>query len=261
MSNLTAEKIVTLFVLLVTLSAITACANEPSPTPDLVVSSPTVAPVITSAPASTGGAVAPTPTSGSVLFERVEFTTSTGRTKVEYEGIEVPDDFGVFEIRITSRASETASATMVTVSNIEVQEAEAGEEEGWISLFEDTSSGSGSLDPMTLDLIETSRADKVLGFEILPIGKYVQIRMNVDNVEVTSQPAGGGTTTQTIEMSDEKLKLVRKISIADQTKTILTVDFDADRSVAPNDGGDLLFEPVFRLKGRSHHLNMNRWAQ
>ena len=231
-------------LLLVLVFATTSCSNEASPAP--VEPSSTAAPAPTAAPTDTGGEADPNPA--------VE-------DKFEHEGVEVPQGSGVLEIQISSRITEGFSAIVVTVSNLEVQEADAGEEEGWTSLFEDTVSGSGSVDPRTFDLIETGLGEKVLGFEVLPIGKYTQIRMDVDNVEITIQSADGSSTTKIAELTGEKLKLVRKVNIEDQSKAILTVDFDAGKSLVTKYGGDFRFEPVFRLKGRSHHLNMNRWAQ
>ena len=230
-------------LLLVLVFATTSCSNEASPTPAPAEPSPTAAPAPTAAPTDTGGEADPNP---------------EAEDKFKWEGVEVPKGSGVLEIQISSRITEGFSAIVVTVSNLEVQEADAGEEEGWTSLFEDTASGSGSVDPRTFDLIETGLGEKVLGFEVLPIGKYTQIRMDVDNVEITIQSADGSSTTKIAELTGEKLKLVRKVNIEDQSKAILTVDFDAGKSLVTKYGGDFRFEPVFRLKGRSHSFRCGR---
>ena len=227
--------------LLVLVFATAACANEASPTPVPVEPPDTAAavPAPTAVPTATVGEADPAPA--------VE-------GKFEHEGVEVPHDFGLLEIQITSRSTEGVSAIVVTVSNIEVQQADAGEEGGWISLFEDPSV-SVSTDPKTFDLIEAGRGEKVLGFNLLPIGKYSQVRMDVDSVEATLQSAEGSATTKIAELPGEKLKLVRKMTIEDQVKLFLTVDFDAGKSLVSTDGGDFRFEPVFRLKGRSQDLD------
>ena len=225
-------------LLLVLIFATTACANEASPTPAPAEPSATAAAAPAAAPTATGEEAEPTPA--------VE-------DKFEHEGIEVPHDFGLLEIQITSRSTEGVSAIVLTVSNVEVQEADVGEEEGWISLFEDPST-SVYTDPMTFDLIEAGLGEKVLGFNLLPIGKYSQVRMDVDSVEVTLQPPGDSATTKIAELSGEKLKLVRKMTIEDQVKLFLTVDFDTRKSLVTTGEGGFRFEPVFRLKGRSQDL-------
>ena len=242
MLKLIALKITAFLLVLVFSTA--ACANEASPTPIPAEPPDTAAavPAPTAVPTATVGEADPTP----VVVDPFE-------GKFEHEGVEVPHDFGLLEIQITSRSTEGVSAIVVTVSNIEVQQADAGEEGGWISLFEDPSV-SVSTDPKTFDLIEAGRGEKVLGFEVLPINKYTQVRMDVDSVEVTLQSAEGSATTKIAELSGEKLKLVRKMTVEDQEKLFLTVDFDAGKSLVSTDGGYFRFEPVFRLKGRSQDL-------
>ena len=242
---------VTLFLLVLVFST-AACAHEASPTPAEPLDTAAVAP--TTAPIATGEEADPTPA--------VEDKNELTRLKLnlalddylEHEGIEVPQGSGVLEIQVSSRITEGFNAIVVAVSNLEVQQADAGEDEGWISLFEDPST-SVSTDPKTFDLIEAGRGEKVLGFNLLPIGKYSQVRMDVDSVEVTLQSAEGSATTKIAELSGEKLKLVRKMTVEDQEKLFLTVDFDAGKSLVSTDGGDFRFEPVFRLKGRSQDLD------
>ena len=218
--------------------ATTACANEAFPTSVPEEPSGTAAPAPTTVPTATGRQADPTP---------------EVKDKVEYGGIEVPHGFGVLEIQITSRATVGVNAIVVTVSNLEVQKADAFEEEGWISLFEDPFT-SVSTDPKTFDLIEVGRDEKVLGFNLLPIGNYSEVRMEVDSVEITTQSEGAGATTKIAELPGEQLKIVRKINIEDQIKAFLTMDFDVSKVLVSTGGGDFRFEPIFRLKGRSQDL-------
>ena len=263
-----------------------ACSNEPSSLSSSVETSATVAPASTAGkapPASTAGKAAPapaaekaapTPTAEKAAEKVTPAPTYASKVlegdvidsdpKVYHGGIEIPPGTGALELRITSRSTEALSAILVTISNIEVQEADSGEEEGWVSLLQDPLLAICrsvqepelicSTDPKTVDLVAVSLGEHVLGFNILPVGKYSQIRMDVDSVDVISQPAGGRSTTKSAELSDEKLKLLRKVTIKESSKLMLTMDFDAAKSLVATDGGNFRFEPVFRPKGRSQDL-------
>ena len=259
------------------LLTITACSNQPSPVSSSAVTSATGAPDSTAgkaAPASTGGKATPAPVAGKAAEKVTPAPTYASKViegevidsdpKVYHGGIEIPPGTGALELRITSRSTEGLSAILLTISNIEVQEADSGEEDGWVSLLQDPLLAICrsvqepelicSTDAKTVDLIAVSSGEKVLGFNVLPVGKYSQIRMAVDSVDVTSQPAGGSLTTKSAALADANLKLSRKVTIKESAKVMLTLDFDAAKSLVATDGGNFRFEPVFRPKGRSQDL-------
>ena len=166
-----------------------------------------------------------------------------------------PSGTGELELRVTDAPPEGVSAIVVTLSNIEVHKAEAGEEEGWIPLFVATdSSGTTSTVPKTFDLMEVTGVEMTLGKEEFPIGKYTQVRMDVDNVLVTFQPSGGSPTTKAAEVPSDKLKVVRNFTVREAQKVIVTLDFDAGESVVITDGGDVRFTPVFTVRMRNLSL-------
>jgi hypothetical protein len=222
-------KLPALLLVLAMALAIAACADEPSPT------------AATAEPVSTVAPTAPSVDVFTMPPRPREFATPSGT--------------GELELRVTDAPLEGVSAIVVTLSNIEVHQAEAGEEEGWIALFVATSaSGTTSTVPKTFDLVEVTGVEMILGNEEFPIGKYTQIRMDVDNVLVTFQPSGGSTTTKAAEVPGEKLKVVRAFTVRESQKVVMTLDFDAGESVVITGGGDVRFTPVFKVRSKTVDL-------
>ena len=162
---------------------------------------------------------------------------------------ELPPGTGELQVRVTDAPPEGVSAIVVTVSNIEVHKAGAREGEGWITLFSATSTtGTTSIPPKRFDLVKVTGIEEVLGTEVFAVGKYTQIRMDVDSVVVTLQvKPGEATTTKEAEIPGDKLKVVRPFDVEEGQTTVLTLDFDAEKAVIVTGTGDVRFKPVVKL--------------
>ena len=82
----------------------------------------------------------------------------------------------------------------------------------------------------------------MLGTEQLPVGKYTQIRMDVDKVVVTHE----GTEKDAV-LPGDRLKVVRPFDVEAGLATVLTLDFDADKSVIITGAGRVQFKPTVKL--------------
>ncbi len=174
----------------------------------------------------------------------------------------LPPGTGELQMRVTDAPPEGVSAIVVTISGIQVHKAEAGEEDGWITLFAVTSTaGTTSTEPRTFDLVQVTGIEQALGTQVFAVGKYTQIRMDVDSVVVTFQPKGGTTTTKNATVPGDRLKVVRPFDVEEGQATILTLDFDAAKSVIITGQGDVRFKPVVKLLTRKEERGKRPDAQ
>jgi len=168
----------------------------------------------------------------------------------EEEGITpttLPAEWGTIEIRVTDPPPPGVKTANVTLTKIEVHKAVAEQEmeqeqqqtqqdEGeWITIIDYE---------VTFNLFDIIEEADILGSENVTAGKYTQIRMDVTKVEgLTSDNA-----TYIATVPSGELKLVRPFEVKDGFTTILTLDFDGDKSLIMTGKGKFIFKPVVRLQ-------------
>jgi len=142
----------------------------------------------------------------------------------------LPAGMGMIEIRVTDPPPPSVTSANVTLTNIEVHR-EGG---GWETII---------IDEATFDLLDVVGVTEVLGSANVTAGSFTQIRMDVDSVEVIS--ATGDNIT--VGVPSGKLRIVRPFNVEAGVKTILTLDFDGERSLIITGEGKALFKPVVKL--------------
>lgn len=148
-------------------------------------------------------------------------------------------ELGIIEIRVTDPPPPGVISAIVHLENIEVHKV-GGEEGEWITI-------TGA--PPSFDLLDVIGVEKVLGAMQTQAGSFTQIRMDVIKVDVIT--VDGDEITATVP--GDKLKIVRPFTVEGGVKTVLTLDFDGDKSlILP--GKDVatgkeraLFRPVVKL--------------
>jgi hypothetical protein len=143
---------------------------------------------------------------------------------------------GELVLEITDQPSLNIEKADVTISNVKVHMAEAGNESGWFTVVEE---------PQTFDLIAIKDAKEVLGESILETGIYTQIRLDVDSAKVTIDGEEHDLT-----IPSKTVKLVRSFEIRDGETTTLTLDFDAEKSVHQA-GERYIMRPTIKVLGPS----------
>jgi hypothetical protein len=164
---------------------------------------------------------------------------------------------GTIEVRVTDDPpDEEVTAILVTVSAVEIhravaeqeqeqegegeqnqeQEQEQQEQGEWLPLS--IIEGAGSF-----DLLVIMGLEEVLAVGELEAGKYTQIRVTVERVEVT---LGGGEPVEAKVPSGE-LKFVRPFDVVEGETTVLLLDFDAEKSVTVTGKGNITVKPVVKL--------------
>ena len=140
---------------------------------------------------------------------------------------------GSLEVRVTDQPANDVSAVVLTVQNIEVHVSGSGGESGWQTVVEG---------PSEFDLLQLEGIEEVLGTATLEAGRYQQIRLEVVSAQVTI-PNGVRTAT----VPSDKLRIVGGFEVVAGETTIVTLDFDAQRSITfvPMRGPQL--KPVVKL--------------
>ena len=171
-------------------------------------------------PTSTSG-TGPVPTSAA---------TSTPRSTVAPTATAGPT-VGSVDIRVTDQADETITVIVITATDLQVH-AESAAADSWITVLDGEH---------TFDLLQVVGSEESLGIGELAAGTYTQIRMNVESVIITR----GGADQEAIVPSSE-LKIVRPFEVVEGETTVLTFDFNANRSVVVS-GPNLRLIPVVKL--------------
>ena len=158
-------------------------------------------------------------------------------------------EWGTIEVRVTDAPPK------YTVTQIIVEISE-DEEEGGVQVHRADGEGGGVWE--TIDILEDQNPfvlypdllglEQVLAVGDVDAGKYTQIRMTVEMVEVTySEDGDGEAKTVEATIPSGELKFVRPFDVVAGGTTTLIIDFDADKSVVFAGADKVIFKPVVKL--------------
>ncbi len=139
---------------------------------------------------------------------------------------------GTVEIRVTDAPPQGVTKVMIAATSIEAQRSNAQGESGWVTIVEN---------PPVFDLVAVTGLEQVLGSDKLSEGSYGQVRLQIKSVTVTLQ----GKDMQA-SVPGDKLRVVGGFQVDAGKTTVLTLDFDADKSVVIA-GPNVQFKPVVKL--------------
>ncbi|MEE8420724.1 MAG: DUF4382 domain-containing protein, partial [Dehalococcoidales bacterium] len=157
--------------------------------------------------------------------------------------------WGTIEIRATDPPPADVSSAIVYLTEIEVHRTAGNTSSdnattdnttlddtgGWITVIDVAAS---------FDLMEVvNGVEAILGSANVMAGKYTQIRMTVDRVEVITTDGDNFTA----EVPGGKLKIVRPFTVGSGETTVLTLDFDGGKSLVVTGAGKFFFKPVVKL--------------
>ncbi len=144
---------------------------------------------------------------------------------------------GTLEIRVTSGPPESVNSIMVTLRNIEVNASEDAVETGWLTVV---------AEPQEFDLVALQDVEEVLGSAMIEAGRYQQIRFEI--VQTVLDIRGN---IRDAAVPSEKLRLVGRFDVAAGATMVLTLHFDAGKSVVFQPGIGPKLSPVATLLIRS----------
>ena len=142
-------------------------------------------------------------------------------------------EWGIIEIRVTDPPPADVKSAVVYLTNIEVHKV-SGNTSGWIPVI-------GA--PPSFDLLDVIGVEEVLGSANITAGSFTQIRMDVIEVLVETTD----NVSYTAEVPSGKLKIVRPFNVGPGLTTVLTLDFDGEKSLVLTGKGKALFKPVVKL--------------
>jgi hypothetical protein len=159
----------------------------------------------------------------------------------------IPSGMGRIEVRVTDAPPENITEIWVTVVDSEDEEGVAVHEAttdedgdgGWVPI---PITGDN---PFELLALGEGGIDALLGWSDVEPGKYTQIRMTVEKVEILFD---GETELVEAVLPSGKLKFVRPFDVIDGGTTIIKLDFIAEKSVTVTGQGKVIFRPVVKLE-------------
>ena len=197
------------------------CGESATPTPAITAVA-TGTPTLSPSPSPTSTAtITPTATPTSLLSPTPTPTASP-----------LPR-LAVLEVRVTDAPARQVSKVLVTVDNIQVNSAMGETEAGWNTVVDEAK---------TFDLIAIAGVEEFLGSAELDPGRYNQIRLDVVEVQVT---VDGEEQAATVPSG--KLRIVGGFDLTAGETTVLTLDFDAEKSIVLRGKKEPLLKPVVHL--------------
>ena len=110
---------------------------------------------------------------------------------------------------------------------------------------------------MEFDLVQVTGVEEILGDTQLAPARYDQVRLSVDNAEVTFEDGN----VVNAKVPSGRLKVVGGFTLEEGSATILTLDFDADKSVVITGSKNVLIKPVIKLLVRDRGATLAQASQ
>ncbi|HID71314.1 MAG TPA: DUF4382 domain-containing protein [Thermoplasmata archaeon] len=149
----------------------------------------------------------------------------------------------VLEVNVTISQIMVHKALLgeeVPEGEVEAQEVPKGEKEDktWIVITEE---------PKEFDLIKLSDAQELLGGKELEPGRYTQLRLTVEALEIIIKEDDEEKPYDLKLRGQSRLKIVRGFEIVAGETTELLLDFDAEKSIKKTGKGVYFLKPTIKL--------------
>jgi len=173
-----------------------------------------------------------------------------------------PATKGTVNVFVTDAPPEgNVTKIMVAVSEIQIHKAGAGQEQEQASTENVTQEQEKqqaqeaqgewitidlSDNATTFDLLEIKGIEQYIGTKDVEEGKYTQVRLVVDKIQVKL----GDGDLQDATVPSGELKIVRPFNVVADEATILVLDFEADKMVNVTGANKITVKPVVKLTVR-----------
>ena len=145
---------------------------------------------------------------------------------------------GVLVLRITDAPKdlEGVMGVFVTLSDVEVHNSayDKVSEAGWSTIVDQ---------PQTFDLLLIKDVKELLGSASLEVGKYTQLRLNVEKAWLIFDDE----SSYDLKIPPEKIMLVHPFDIEEGQQTELLLDFDAEKSIHKTGKETYTMNPVIKI--------------
>jgi len=173
-----------------------------------------------------------------------------------------PTPSGTLQVYVTDAPPhDEVTGIMVTVAEVQVHKAVAEQEQEQAGSDNQTQeqeqqqTQQGESEWITIDisdnltafdLLQIKGIEQFLGASEVAAGKYTQVRLVVDTIQV----ALGGGELQDATVPSNELKIVRPFDVVAGETTALILDFEADKMVTVTGSGKIIVKPVIKLTVR-----------
>lgn len=146
---------------------------------------------------------------------------------------DAPPEDAILEIRVTDAPPEGVTKILLTVKDVEVNTSTGDTGGGWQTIV---------AEPQTFDLVALEGIESLLGSSVLEPGRYNQVRLEVTDAMVT---VNGEDRDATVPSG--KLRFAGSFDLVAGDTTVVTLDFDAAKSVVIRGNQSPLIKPVVKL--------------
>jgi hypothetical protein len=144
---------------------------------------------------------------------------------------------GLYVVNLTVTDDDGNGAEDWYVTTARIGEDDDETDAGWQTVVED---------PQTFDLIALLDVKEELGLTELPVGKYTQIRLTVEEANITIDTEQG-IKVHDLVIPSKKVKLIKPFWIYEDDTTVLTLDFDVHKSVHVTGNDKYLLKPTIKV--------------
>jgi hypothetical protein len=136
---------------------------------------------------------------------------------------------GTIEVYVTDPPPPEMDEIWVAIKNLNVHKSGGS----WATIAEN---------PGEFDLKAIEGIQEYLAGQIVEVGKYTQIRLEVDYVRIVV-----GEDEHQAKVPSGEIKLVGNFEVVENNTTAITLDFNGEKSVLVTGKGDYTFKPVIKL--------------
>ena len=147
---------------------------------------------------------------------------------------------GTYTVNLTVKDNDTISKLdwyLTTATIGEVDDDDDTSTAGWYTIVNES---------QEFDLIALQNVTDILGEENLSTGKYTQIRLTVEQAEITINNSGT-IEVHDMEIPSSKVKLIKSFWINEDETTVLTLDFDVYESVHQTGNNKFIMRPTIKI--------------
>lgn len=145
----------------------------------------------------------------------------------------LPAGMGMLEVRVTDPPPPDMDQILVDIENLEIHKAGGP----WTTIPVTT-------DPFDLKAIEGIEA--FLASQVVEAGRYTQLRLDVETVDIVVG-VGEEAKHYDAKVPSGKIKLVGTFEVVENETTVITLDFNGEKSVLVTGAGEYIFKPVIKL--------------
>ncbi|UCF12830.1 MAG: DUF4382 domain-containing protein [Thermoplasmatales archaeon] len=144
---------------------------------------------------------------------------------------------GEYNVNLTVTDDTNATAWDETKADIGNDDGENNSTAGWYTIVNES---------QTFDLIALQNVTDLMGEKNLSTGKYTQIRLTVEQAVIVINNSGE-IEVHDLEIPSNKVKLIKSFWIYENKTTVLTLDFDVDKSVHITGSDKYMMKPTIKV--------------